>query len=718
MAARLDRPPQRPPEDSRTGHALGWFALALFLGCAGVSALITGPIFHHDEGSYLLNAAAIAGKLESGLVHGYYSGYSALLVPAYLLFGTFGAIYHYALLLNALLLASVPFALRRILRCVVPSAGATWHALGAAAATCQVALLTGSQQSISENLLIPLYAWLLAGGAALLVKRTRVDAIVVGVLAGSLFLVHPRGATMALPALAALSLPGFRERSLRMPIALMWILAGATALLHVPLESLALKTSNSQIHTYSLSTLLHKLTSLGAWVQVAFNALGVFTYLAVATFGVVLLAWREIGASASMTLRRPLRIVDARDAVLLAAMLGLVASVFVTAVYFNTPGRADQLIYGRYALPTLIPVLAVGIVGLRGSMRGDATPVPAWWAVAITLASIAVIALAFRFLPHPPSDTWVHVNVVDLYIPFTLAGRVDWPTIGFYFCLIAFPLYSLCRVSSRAAAILFALVNVGVAAYVTSDMTFPSNALRARERQAEPFVRAFERATGTPVCISISPGVDAWHGIDYQNWLFDRIDESAVVDRSRCIRGVIAPLNAPSPRFPGYRLVSTDLYNPYGLFLAHSDALARFAATHALPPDDFPHALPESERTANVEITGLDDRTRIRAGYAFAFDTRVTHAGGTVIWPARFDASPLLAVRVAARLDPLDGGDAHVEFRADLPQSLGPGESAATTMVIGPISKPGRYRIEVGTVQEGVAWFERTKSFTITVFDN
>jgi hypothetical protein len=312
----------------------------------------------------------------------------------------------------------------------------------------------------------------------------------------------------------------------------------------------------------------------------------------------------------------------------------------------------------------------------------------------------------------------VHVNVVDLYIPFTLAGRVDWPTIGFYFCLIAFALYSLCRISSRAAAILFALVNVGVAAYVTADMTVPSNALRARERQAEPFVRAFERATGTPICISISPGVDAWHGIDYQNWLFDRIDESAVVDRSRCIRGVIAPLDAPPPRYPGYRLVSTDLYNPYGLFLAQSDALDRYAATHALPPADFPHALPENERSADVEVIGLDDRTRIRTGYAFAFDTRITHVGGTVIWPARFDASPLLAMRVAARLDPLDGGDAHVEFRADLPRSLAPGESAGATMVIGPLSKPGRYRVEVGAVQEGIAWFERTKTFTITVFDH
>jgi|GEM_PF-5691644 hypothetical protein len=694
-------------------RALRWFSLILFLAVAAVGAVLSGPIFHMDEGSYLLNAAALAGKLRSSLVFGYYSGYSVLLVPAYLLLPAFAAIYHYALLVNALLLATLPFALVRILRWTVPEAAPRWHVLGAAVASCQTAVLTTSQMTISENLLIPLYAWLLACGASALFKRSNTDAVIAGAIAGCLFLVHPRGATMALPVLTALSLPCVRERGLRMPTLCLWLAAALVAALHVPLEWFAQKSADSQIVTYSLPILLGKLTSLRVWGQVAFNAFGTLTYSAIATFGVLFLGLRA--ATLRFSQMRPHRGegIEPRDAVLLAATLGLLANIFVTAAYFNTPDRVDQLIYGRYTLPLLIPLLAFGLVQLRTANGG--LPSPAWSATAATLGCIFVMALLFRFVPHPPADTWVHVNIIDLYIPFSLIGRVDWPTIGFYFCAIAFAIYSTCRVSPLAAAVLFGLINIAVAGFITIDQTLPSHALRARERQSEVAVREFEKATATPLCVSIASELDNWHSFDYQNWLFDRVDESAVVDRARCVHAIIASLTNQRPNYPRYRLISTDQSNPYGLFVEESPALASFAGSHALPPIDFPAPLAENERSAKIELLGIDKDPHVKVGQPFALNARVTHAGGNVVWPARFDPSPLLAIRVGARLDPLDaGGDPHVEFRADLPDSLDPGESATVHLDLGPISKAGRYTVTVGVLQEGFTWFDPTTSFTIT----
>lgn len=699
----------------RAGFALRIFALGLFIVLALVSFLMTGPLVHGDEGSYLLNAAAIAGKLKSSLSAGYYSGYSVLIVPGFLLFSDFASIFHYALLVNAVLIASLPFALRRVLQCVVPDAGPGWHALGAAAASCQVAVLANAQLALSENLLTPLYAWVLAFGAAMLLRRRRSDAAICGALAGALFLAHPRGAVMALPILLALSLACLRERDLRLPTLYLWICALLVGALHVPLEWLAEKSSGAQVDSYSLRFMLGRFATPAAWGQALFTMFGAFTYIAVATFGLVVLALRETIAQTLAAWRQRGAQLSPAATVSLAMLLGLAASILITAVYLNPPTRADHIIYGRYTLPTFVPLLALGLTGLR--MAGHGRPPRAWWAIATTLACIVLIGLAFHLLPHPPSDSWVHVNILDLYIPFMLAGRIDWPTIGCYFGLVAFAIYLAASWSGKIAALLFAAFSATVATYITIDSTLPGNALRGRERQSEHAVREFEKATGTPLCVSIASTLDNWHAIDYQNWLFDRIDESTVVDRTRCVRAIIASMtDKKRPSSPRFRLISTDLNNPYGLFIQASPALDAFAASHPLPPADFPAPLPENERSAKLELLDISDGTRLRAGRTYTFGARIMHAGGTVTWPALFDASPLLAVRAGARVDPLDGGDPHIEFRADLPRSLAPGESTKVTMTIGPFTKAGRYALNIGALQEGIAWFDETQTITIAVF--
>lgn len=699
-------------ETRRADFALRAFAVALFATLALVSLSMSGPLVQADEGSYLLNAAAIAGKLMRGLGAGYYSGYSLLLAPGYLLFDHFSAVFHYALIVNAALLASLPFALRRILRCVAPTAGPAWQALAAAAAACQLAILVNSQNALSENALIPAYAWMLAYGTSMLQERKRYAAVICGALAGALFLIHPRGAAMAAPVLLALSLPCLRDRGLRPLVLCLWIAAAVVAAAHGPLEALAGKASGAKMHAYSADFVLRRYASLATWGQALFAVFGVSLYLAIASCGLIVLAAGEAGRHALTVWRQRCRDCEPAAFVSLAILAGLFASILVTAIYLTPPDRVDQIIYGRYALPCFVPLLALGLAQLRTVDRSRLSV--AWWVVVGVLGAILLMALAFHWLPHPPEDFWVHINVLDVYVPFVLAGGIDWPTIGFYFCLLAFSVYSAaCFASPKSGALLFAAINLSIAAFITLDSTLPGNELREQGRQARDAVRDFERSTGTPICVGIAREIDGWHTVDYQNWLFDRIDGSTVVDRGRCVPGVVASMtkNRPSPE--RFRLISTESYSPYGLFVQKSTALDIYVAGHALPPADFPSALPEAERSAKIDVFGLEEGMRLRAGQPFTFDVQVTHEQGRMTWPGFFGESGMYAVRAGARIDSLDGGDPRNEFRAELPRPLKPGQSQTVKLTIGPIRKPGRYKVEVGALQEGVAWFSPTKTVTI-----
>ena len=75
----------------RASRFVGDYPLALCFGALGLLALmaiaslfVAGPQIEVDEGSYLLSAATLLGKLSTSGVNSYYSGYSLLVLPAFL----------------------------------------------------------------------------------------------------------------------------------------------------------------------------------------------------------------------------------------------------------------------------------------------------------------------------------------------------------------------------------------------------------------------------------------------------------------------------------------------------------------------------------------------------------------------------------------------------------------------------------------------------------
>ena len=68
-------------------------------------------------------------------------------------------------------------------------------------------------------------------------------------------------------------------------------------------------------------------------------------------------------------------------------------------------------------------------------------------------------------------------------------------------------------------------------------------------------------------------------------------------------------------------------------------------------------------------------------------------------------------VRLGAQLCSADGELIARDFaRADLPNDIGPGASADVVVQLPALATPGRYRIKLDLVNEGVDWFERCGS--------
>jgi hypothetical protein len=70
-------------------------------------------------------------------------------------------------------------------------------------------------------------------------------------------------------------------------------------------------------------------------------------------------------------------------------------------------------------------------------------------------------------------------------------------------------------------------------------------------------------------------------------------------------------------------------------------------------------------------------------------------------------------VRLGAQLCSADGELISLDFaRADLPHHLEPGASVDVVVDLPPLTEPGRYRVKLDLVNEGVDWFERCGSET------
>lgn len=710
----LEMPQAAPAASLRSTPLLFAVSLAIFALLTAASFAIVGPQVHVDEGAFLLSAAGMAGKLTTSGINGYYSGYSLLIAPAFLLSGNPETIYRIVLVINALLVASTPFALFRLTRFLYPDIDPRWHVAAASGATCYSSFLVLSQYAMADSALVGVYAWMLACGATALFSRNIAFALLCGALAGMLLLIHPRGAVIALPCILAFASCALLHKEAR-GLAAGFVLAGTViAILHGPVEHLAGKTGTMS-SSYAPSVVAGRLGLAENWLWVALNFTGATTEAICASIGVFVIGLRAITRDLFSALVRRSPGLQSRTAVLLALLLGVGAGLLLSAVFFVPPQRADQIAYGRYALPTVVPLVAVGLLRFAhpiAERRKDAL-----WAVGGGIACAAAMAFAFRSVAPTVASTWNYVNAVGLF----LARRwLDLPN-AWWSILICFiggaaATYLLLLRSGRAALGAFAAFSLFIAVYGWCTLTWKYSHLYGDNRRIVSTVRAFAPVTGAPMCVSITQNVDLWHSVDFRWRLFPQTTSAAGLDHETCVHAIIDVLDRIGTH-PGWIVLATEPPSPLGvgavgLFVESDAATNRWIASRGAVTRDNLVALPESERHASIagDSCGTSN-VQVKPGLAAPMRLKVTNRSSETTWTPMPDVLHPISLGITA----IDNFNRGTVFGRRIPftKPLRPGESENVHIDLGPFPQPGSYHVKIAVVQELVAWFPDACEFDV-----
>jgi hypothetical protein len=685
--------------------------IAIIALIVGLVTMI-GNLFHPglsveaDEGSYLLNAAALAGELKhSALTFEYASGYSLLLAPAFFFFDHFDRIYFWALSVNALLAATTTIAVFRLVAVLHPDAERPIRLLASASAGLFAPSLVMAQYAMADDALIPLYAWALALAASGLSKNKHRGFVMLlgGSCLGALVLVHVRGLPMAVGVLIGL-LPLFRFRELRGGLLILYGSAVAVALLHLPLEWLAGKSSAHPATGFTTTQILARFSSWQAWFGMCRTAVGASMYVVVASLGLVIFAAHRPRARRATESRSEN---SAKYMVWLACMLGLLACIATTAIFFAVPARLDHVVYGRYTLPALVPLVALGF--LRLSDRNGIAWKSATATIGIGVAMIGAVAVLLSdWYPIPSPDHLMPLNIVALYgalVPQP-PGRINWLPLAAYFVGASAMVIFAARHRARLGAAVFIALNLCVAAFFTYKFTLPGRVLYGKIDAVREVMRSLEDATQNRLCIAIASSLSDWRRVDYAARFFDHLDESTSVDPTTCTRGLFKPITQQDAD-ESLALIAVDdrvasASDPAaGLFVEDGPALRTYARSHALLSTQDYLPLPPAARLSRIAIDADGAKTvAIETGETRELAVTVENASTDYSWPS---SQALYPVRAGARR--LAGPSSWRETRAPLPR-LKPGETHEVRIVVGPFVEPGKMRIEIGALQEGVAWFD------------
>lgn len=672
--------------------------------CAAVSVMLTSgmriPLIHADEGSYLLNAFALAGRFAVRLGGDYYSGYSALLVP--FAGGDAASLYRGALGVNVLMVALLPITYFLIVRAVYPGLG-TWQAVASAVfAAFLPSHLYYTQLVFSDNLLVFAYAAsLLALVGALRGGRASFPlAGIAGLLLAWCFLANPRGAFTGTAVVGTTLLVSLRYpaiRALSAVLASAWVLG---CLAHLPLEALAGNAPRAE-RGYSVAGAAARLVDLQNLYNVLRNAAGVYVYTALAGIGLagvtVVAAWRQLRSLGEPSRTR---LPGAALIVIPAVAFALVAAMVMTAAFFAEPSRADHVIYGRYVAGVLGPVMALGFAAL-------AVDRTLWRALlAYSVAALALVGLlAWSYAAQPPPSFLAPINVVEAY-PF-LHGTpgIDWRGLGLGIAAATATFLLLFRISPALAGAAGIVYFSAVAIWSAHAFLQPESMRQSAQSQFFAQIDAVAAQGSRPLCIDAGSGVDTWHLITYRLFLWRYLQE----DAASCEQGLLLSADAALPFFEeGYRAVAMDLRRPLLLILPPGERLESMQRGSLIGPWAL-EALDADARAAAVEVVSIIP-VDITAPLPFHFSVKVRNLSERILLHRTRSNSLKAAVRIGARLVPEDPEGDAIELRADLGQPLAPGAVHTAVLTIPKGTAPGRYLLQVGMVNEGVAWFGCTEA--------
>lgn len=670
-------------------------AVAIVMAAIGAFAFFLtnemyGPITHADEGSYLIGAAALSGKLLSSPVLGYYSGYSLLLVPAFLgSGGDIQAYYQLALWTNCALLVLAALAFFDLLSTIFPGQPTYKKLLAVLCLGLHPAALAYTQVSMSEVASIAVLITSLAMASRAVTNGGMVSLILSAVAAGFLFLINPRG--LFLGGASCLFVLGSMLLG-RLPArraGLFLLVYVATLCMHWPLEMLALKVDGAGETPYDANAVLKGVGDFSRTASILANFVGGLVTIGLATCMLPLI-------QASRFDRREWRNIGQAELLLLSLLAAAVSTAALTAVFFANPSRADYLVYERYLAPCTVPLLAIAAMALLAKRfridHRDASVgilcLLLGLALLFFLADSSVLASPFNFLNAPSWFLWE-----DVLEGFDVLGN------GLLAVALVALLLAVIQRRPHAAVVGLILFLAFESWYFSKHFFWPQSQHADSTREIVNYLTKLDAKRDEQICVERLSGLNPWTSVDARLFLMKYL--ASWEQKGACVLKfqVMPPAEAQSS---GLELVASDGKQDLGLYTDPARAAELRAAGFALPAG-FPSPLPGGALAGDIQlIDALPEE--LEAGEEVSVRAKVHHRGTGALWPKTGKAG-LYAVRVGITYQTLPlGSKPRDEARSDLHLTLFPGEVQELPVPVRAPILPGDYRVCVGVLQEGVAW--------------
>lgn len=439
-----------PPSYLRAA-ATSWlvFAVVALAHLVFARLSVAVPYVFGDEAGYLTKAAALAG-LRTDAYSSYYPGYSLLLAPLYGIDPHTQAIYGAVQMLNALLCGVTAVMLLGLARELAPRQSPLRQGVAATAVACYAPFMAFSAFALSENLFLPLVAWLALRFVRQLRRPTRGSVPLIGLAGAWLMLTHPKAAAVIVALYGAWLVGVWRDRRRFEPLLALAVTGALFVVAHRGLDALFKQRLGYYAdgvtgHYPGASTVVQevgRLFSPDVLAAFGLNVAGQLFYLGVASAGLVLVGAGMVGASwfrrraaASIQVAKTRGADGAYRAFALFALLSLVFTTLMTAFFMQDGPRVDHLFYGRYDEGVVMLLLLPAL--LRPSSRY------LWMAAAAVIAALGLLLVFVR-------GAVIHGEVVQLsIIGMQLwnaldAGAVGRDGIDLAFIAVAGTLSTLC----------------------------------------------------------------------------------------------------------------------------------------------------------------------------------------------------------------------------------------------------------------------------------
>ncbi|GEM_PF-2176794 len=362
----------KPHREMFTGVAL---AMSLSLLVFLLNFPIKGPMIQADEGSYLANAAAVAGY-PNDLASSYHAGYSMLIAPAFLAGNTPRIVWLNVKILNAALYFLIVLGLWLLAKHINTTLDTRCKVVAVVAASLYPMWVVMAGYSFSQIAFVPVFIFV----TLLLIKSVTVGIAAwlgLGIITGFLYWIHPTAGPTLIAVVMAMGYLAWRQSRyghfifLLLTIFIMVLIyqKGIVPCLH---DRMTISGLSPSLHYPGISKLFLPLYSWAGLKNVIARMGGHIFYLSVGSVGLI---W--VGLLSLMTAAFKTSIIKKENSnsgladqvlaiFLLFAFIGtLVLSVlFFSVCFFDKQAgqRLDHWMYGRYVEGVIAPILLVGVL--------------------------------------------------------------------------------------------------------------------------------------------------------------------------------------------------------------------------------------------------------------------------------------------------------------------------------------------------------------------